>query len=69
MNDYVKEELEDILETLCAAKDRAVSAYIDAGACRTQRDWENAHKAEDAFYKEKDNSIKRIAELFGLEAE
>jgi len=40
-------KVESAIDNLVAATDRKVCAEIDAGCCRTSRDWDRAHQRQD----------------------
>ena len=44
-------EIDMALDKYESAIERQVSAEIDAGCCRTSRDWDNAHNAQDEAIK------------------
>lgn len=60
-----REQFGTALDELIQAYDRKVCAEIDAGNCRTPRDWKKAHEAEDAYLGARDAFVAEVfAALF-----
>lgn len=60
---YSKEDIEDLVDKLLAAKAKEVRAGIDASACQTRRDWENYHTAQREFETARDEFSRVLGEL------
>ena len=55
-----RDQSEAMLDHLIAAHSRKVCAEIDAGACRTARDFARMHEARDAFAEAHDAFIAEV---------
>jgi hypothetical protein len=55
-----RDRFETGLDRLISAHDRKVCAEIDAGACRTSRDYDRAHKARGAYDEARDAFLAEV---------
>lgn len=55
-----RDRFESALDRLIAAHGRKVCAEIDAGACRTSRDFQKMHQAGDAFVEARDAFLEEV---------
>lgn len=55
-----RDRFESALDRLIAAHDRKVCAAIDAGACRTSRDFHKMHETADAFVAARDAFVDEV---------
>ena len=44
-----REILSDRLDAVLSAHERMIRAQVDAGACQTRRDFDNAHRREEEY--------------------
>lgn len=57
------ERLEQLLDNLCAAKEREVIASVNASSCRTRWDFRQAQDMEVAFLEARDLTLDALCEL------